>query len=100
MWILPLRAPAPDVPYWPGRRWLAALDAVGWPLLLICIAQQSTIAGLIGALAQAICALIALRRLHIAIGRNERYRFTTWRWGRALAALWVIGLLLKWALAS
>lgn len=30
MWVLFARADPPDAPYWPGRRWLAALDAVGW----------------------------------------------------------------------
>ncbi len=31
MWMLFARAPPPDAPYWPGRRWWAALDALAWP---------------------------------------------------------------------
>ena len=31
MWILFTPVPRPDALYWPGRRWLAALDAIVWP---------------------------------------------------------------------
>lgn len=31
MWLLFTRAPPQDAPYWPGRRCLAAVDAVVWP---------------------------------------------------------------------
>jgi hypothetical protein len=31
MWMLLVRSPPPDAPYWPGRRWLSAIDAVAWP---------------------------------------------------------------------
>ena len=37
----------------------------------------------------------AAARLTRALRRNERYWFGTWRWGRVLAILMAVGLLLK-----
>jgi len=39
----------------------------------------------------------AFGRLHRALWNNHRYRFTTWRWGRAVAALLVLGFAMKLA---
>jgi hypothetical protein len=39
--------------------------------------------------------LCSLSRLHRALWVNHRYRFTTWRWGRALAALLLVGAVMK-----
>jgi hypothetical protein len=87
MWILFARAPPEDVAYWPGRRGLAALDAVAWPLLWVLgIAHLPVASGLAGPLVQAIAALLAFARLHKALVHNQRYRFTTWRWCRWLAS--------------
>jgi hypothetical protein len=45
------------------------------------------------------CALFsAPGRIHRALVHNERYRFTTWRWGRAIALLVLVGVLMKLAL--
>ena len=96
MWLLIAREPVPDVAYWPGRRVLAAVDAVAWPLfwvLLFSHAPQPV--GLVGAFAVAVALLCALGRLYRALWANPRYRFTTWRWGKMVAALLLMGTVLK-----
>lgn len=96
MWLLLSREPHPDAPYWPGRRSLAAIDAVIWPLLLaIGFAHMSKPVGLVGPFIAAMSLLIALERLHRAVWVNHRYRFTIWRWGRVVAALLLVGVALK-----
>ena len=37
MWLLVAREPRPDAPDWPGRRLLAAVDAVIWPLMWVLL---------------------------------------------------------------
>jgi hypothetical protein len=39
--------------------------------------------------------LIALGRCRRSLWVNHRYRFTTWRWGRVVALLLVVGSALK-----
>ena len=98
MWMLVARTPRPDASYWPGRRWIAALDAVGWPAawtLAVAYAPQAT--GVVGIIFIAWAALSALGRLHRALWNNQRYRFTTWRWGRVVAAMLVLGFAMKLA---
>jgi hypothetical protein len=41
MWILFTPAPRPDAPHWPGRRWLAALDAFAWPVGWVLVVAQA-----------------------------------------------------------
>ena len=97
MWMLFARAPPPDAPYWSGRRWFAAVDAVAWPALWIFLLNHvSASGGLVGAVVIAVTALVALRRLCTALWSNHRYRFTTWRWGKLLAMLLLIGWIVKW----
>ena len=101
MWILIAQAPLPDMPYWSGRRWLAAADAVGWPLFwVVAIAHAPRPVGIMGPGLIAFAVLVGLARLHRAIWMNERYRFTTWRWARIAAALMLTGLVLKIALLA
>jgi hypothetical protein len=50
---------------------------------------------LVGQLVMACAVISSLRRLHRALWLNHRYRFTTWRWGRVVMALLLVGLLLK-----
>jgi hypothetical protein len=38
---------------------------------------------------------LGLGRLHRAIWLNQRYWFTTWRWGKVMAAMLLIGAVLK-----
>lgn len=101
MWLLVARAPMPDQPYWPGRRWLAALDAVLWPLawvLLVLAAKRSGMPlGIVGPVVVALVVFAATARMRRAVWCNHRYRFTTLRWGRVLLGLILLGAVLKLA---
>lgn len=100
MWIVFARAPAPDAAYWPGRRWLAALDAVAWPAIaLVLLSRTPGQAGLAAPVAGVICGVNALLRLQTALSENHRYRFTTWRGARVVLALLLIAAALKVGLA-
>ena len=101
MWILFRREPRPDAPYWPGRRWLAALDAVAWPAAgALAVTHAPMPTGIVGIFVIACAALSAASRLQEALLRNERYRFTTWRWGRVLMGLVLLGLVMKLAIPA
>lgn len=96
MWVLFARAPLPDAPYWPGRRWLAAVDAVAWPAAAWSVLSHVPgEGGLVLVLVMALTVVSAARRLFRALLANHRYHFTTWRWGRVLAWMTVTGALLK-----
>jgi hypothetical protein len=96
MWIIVTRPPPADAAYWPGRRWMAALDAVLWPALLVFTVLHAPMpTGLVGQLVPVLAIVSAFNRLHRALWLNHRYRFTTWRWGRVVGVLLLIGLLLK-----
>lgn len=96
-WVLFARAPRPDAVVWPGRRLLAALDAVLWPLALGMGLLGVPQSGAAGQVALAACVLFAVRRLLRAVWRNERYFFTSWRWGCRLGSLLLFGYALQWA---
>lgn len=101
MLLVVAREPRPDAPVWLGRRALAAVDALVWPLLwVLAFRDAPEPVGLIGPSASAVAALFALGRLHRALWVNHRYRFTTWRWGKVLAAILLIGALLKLAMLA
>jgi hypothetical protein len=101
MWILFARAPSPDAPYWPGRRWLAGIDAVAWPGVAWCtLNQMSGSGGIVVALVMALLVVSATHRLFTALLANHRYRFTTWRWGRLLTWIAAIGILLRVGLSG
>lgn len=101
MWLLVAREPRADARDWPGRRWLAALDAVIWPLLWVMVMTHAPQpVGLMGPFVTAVALLCALRRLHTALMITHRYRFTTWRWGKVGAAMLLIGLVLKLTLPA
>ena len=96
VWIVVQRAPAPDMPYWSGRRWLAALDAVAWPLAVwSLLGRVPGKAGLVLPVASALLVLRGLSRLHTAVWLNHLYRFTTWRVLGVLAVLVVVGVVLS-----
>jgi hypothetical protein len=96
MWVLFARALPPDAPYWPGRRWLAAVDAVAWPgAAWYWLSQFAAWGGLALALAMALLLMSAGLRLFTALLANHRYHFTAWRWGCVLAWLLSVGALLK-----
>jgi hypothetical protein len=96
MWILFARSPKPDAPHWAGRRCLAALDGLVWPALLISLVIHAPYPmGVFGQVLIALAAIAALRRLRLALLRNERYWFTLRRWGMPLAVLLAVGEVLK-----
>lgn len=99
MFLLYARTPMPDLPYWPGRRLLATLDAVAWPVAwLVVIAQFAHPTGIAGAVAVALLMLFAMRRVFVALWRNHRYQFATLRWGRAAVFLLAFGLIVQFVL--
>lgn len=100
MLILLWREPRPDAQVWPGRRALAALDALAWPALWIVLARHlPEPAGVVQPVVIAVAVLCAVGRLNRALWSNERYWFTTWRWARILGALMLIGLVMKLAVS-
>ncbi len=96
MWLLIGRTASLDAPYWPGLRWLAAIDAVAWPVALtLALHAASQQLGIVGPLFVAVALLVSTRRVYRAIFANHRYRFTTSRWAQVAAALLTIGFVLK-----
>ncbi len=96
MWVLFARAPLPDARPWPGRRWLAALDALAWPAAwLAIVAWQSAHVGAVGQLMAAVAIVAGVGRLHRALATNHRYHFTSWTWGKRLGWLLLLGYALK-----
>lgn len=96
MWLVIARAPRQDAAYWLGRRWLALLDAVAWPgLWAVAVVKAPFSTGLVGPVAVLLLVAVAARRSHRAIFRNERYWFTTWRWGLVLAGFAAVGAATK-----
>ena len=96
MWLLVARPPVPDAPNWPGRHWLAAIDAVAWPTLWVVVFSQAPApVGVVGPFVVAVALLCGLGRLHRALCVNHRYRFTTWHWGRVAVGLLVVGMVLR-----
>lgn len=101
MWLLVAREPRPDAPRWPGRRLLAAVDAVVWPLLWALLVRQAPHpVGLVGPFVTSVVAVLCVGRLHRAIWLNHRYWFTTWRWVKVIAAVVLVGMVLKLSLPT
>lgn len=99
MWLLVARPPVPDAPQWRGRRWLAAADALAWPLVLVLLLKQvSALGGIVWPVVVALAALAALRRLHRAVLFNHRYRFTIARGGGLVGVVLVLGAVLTMTL--
>ncbi len=99
MWVLVARERQPNAPYWPGRRGLAVVDAVVWPLLLVVLLSKLPAPiGLFGPVAGGVVLLYGLSRLRQALWENHRYTFTTWRLARFAVAILVVGAMLKFFL--
>lgn len=97
MWLLVAREPRHDAPHWAGRRWLAALDAVFWPMVGVLLIDNAPVPlGISGLVLMAAALWVSGLRLHRALWANHRYWFTTWRWGRFSLALILLGVVLKW----
>lgn len=72
------------------------MDAIAWPALwIVLIATAPAATGVTGWVSAGLIALVAIRRLHQAISRNERYWFTTWRWGAPIVLMMLAGLATK-----
>lgn len=98
MWILLWREPRPDAQVWPGRRVLAAIDALVWPAMWIVVVRHlPEPAGVVQPVVIALAVLCAVRRMARALWNNERYWFTTWRWAQVLGGLMLMGLVMKLA---
>jgi hypothetical protein len=71
MLIFDNRVPRPDEPHWPCRRWLAAIDALGWPALVAWMVLRSPVP--MDAVRQlAIACLCAFARLRRAVWFKHR----------------------------
>lgn len=96
MWVVIVREPKPDAVEWPGRRVLAAVDAVFWPMAWIWLVHRVPVpTGVVGQAVAGLAGLCVLTRLRRALFDNARYWFTTRRWGRVVVALWLIGVAIK-----
>ena len=69
--------------------------AIVWPALWFVAILTVPKTGLVGTVVEALSIMFALRRAYLAVFCNERYRFTTWRWGVPLASLVALGALIK-----
>lgn len=99
MWLLITRPPRPDANVWPGRRFVAALDALAWPLLAVWLIRRVDVpVGLVGPFTIAMAAVLGLERLHRAVCRNHRYWCTTWRFAKVVGGLLLIGFVMKIAM--
>ena len=68
MWLLVAREPRPDAPDWPGRRMLAAVDAVVWPLLWVLLVRHAPEpVGLVGPFVTAMAVLLVLSSVVVII---------------------------------
>ena len=96
MWLVFARSPRPDAVLFPGRRLLAVLDALAWPLLgFAAVTAIPGNTGVVGLVAKGLLVFGAMLRCARALACNERYRFTTLRWGMPIAALLVLGAVMK-----
>ncbi|MCW5656759.1 MAG: hypothetical protein KIT60_03575 [Burkholderiaceae bacterium] len=96
MLMLFVRQSRPDSAYWPGRRALAAVDALAWPLAAAWFfANLPWATGIVGPFIVAAASLGAAWRLRVATLFNHRYRFTAWTWSVRVAAALTFGAVLK-----
>jgi hypothetical protein len=96
MWIFMARPARPDAFPWAGRRAWALIDAIAWPALWIAlIANAPFTVGVVGWTAMGLVCLAAVSRARRALWRNERYWFTTRRWGVPFAALLAVGFAIR-----
>lgn len=96
MWLLVAREPRQDAPHWVGRKSLAVLDALVWPLAAVLLIALSPLhLGVVGPVLMVAVLLLSVSRLRQAIWMNHRYRFTTWRWGGLALGVIVVGAILK-----
>jgi hypothetical protein len=94
--FVPRREPYPNMPHWPGRRFFAALDAVGWPAAVAYgVTHIPLPVGVVGAVVLALCALSGALRFSRAVLASHRYRFTTSWVARAVLVLTSLGVMVR-----
>lgn len=97
MWILLSRPPRPDAAVWRGRKTWAAIDAVLWPgACLAGLLRIAPHAGVFVPVGVAMALMWAAHRLHVALFRNHRYRFTSLRLAKVFGVLLLVGAM-QWA---
>lgn len=64
---------------------------------LVLVTHVPARLGLVGLVAIACVMGMGVTRPHCALASNHRHRFTTWRWGMAVACLVLVSSLLKLA---
>lgn len=75
---------------------LASLDAIAWPAIWITVMATSPFSkGVLGWAVISVAGFAAVYRVCRAIGRNERYWFTSSRWGVPVAILIATGSIIK-----
>ena len=99
MWLILTRPERPDAPMWSSRKALALADALAWPAMwIVAVASVPAATGAVGCVLVAVVSLVAVRRMARAIWRNERYWFSTVRWGRVVATLIFLAIAIKVAI--
>jgi len=72
-----------------------------WPLMWVLqVRHTPQPVGLIGPFVTALAMLFGMGRLHRALWVNHRYWFTTWRWGKVLASMLLIGAVLRLSMSA
>ncbi|ACB33153.1 hypothetical protein Lcho_0881 [Leptothrix cholodnii SP-6] len=100
MWLLISRRVRSEMPYWPGRRLLAAIDALVWPAVwLVVLMRVEVPMGVTRSVFMAVLAMCAVSRLWRATFDNSDYTFTTWRWGKVLGGLLLVSWFIQLTLA-
>lgn len=100
MWFLVVRGLRPDLPVWPGRRWISAADALAWPIAaMVAVTGMADAVGRSSSLIVATLCVLAARRLLRAILVNQRYRMTTVWLAKIVAVPLLFGVLTKLAQA-
>ena len=100
MWLLIPRRVRPVMTYWPGRRVLAAIDALFWPAVwLVLLMRVEVPMGVTRPVFMAVLAMSAVSRLWRATFDNSDYTFTTWRWGKVLGGLLLVSWFIQLTLA-
>jgi hypothetical protein len=101
MWMFIAREPSPEAPYWRGRRAMALVDALLWPLIGVLLLRHAVgFATVMGSVMLWALVGLALHRMSRAWWANSRYHFTTWRLAKVMLALLVLGAILKIAMAG
>jgi hypothetical protein len=80
----------------PALRWLAPLDALLLPtVLVLCIKTLPASGGLPGALLGVLCLWFGVKRAYRALFQFEAYRWMTLRLAKLAVTIWVVMAMFK-----